>query len=261
MSNAWWQLVVLFLAGIFSGVSNVLAGGGSLVTMPLLIFLGLDAAAANGTNRLAIAIQNLFAIGGFRKLGVHDWRFGMMLFLPALPGVLLGVFTAVSIQDLLFRRVLSVIMVLVLLLIITKRTPVGGSAAVASLTVRRKLSAMAAFALIGFYSGFIQAGVGFIVIAAMLWTTGLDLVRINALKVFVIGLSTLVATVMFAMTGNIVWRLGLVLAAGNAIGGWLGSYVAVHGGERWIKRMLVVAVLALALKLSGLYNVFTGLLP
>ena len=87
---AYWKLLVLFITGILAGINNVLAGGGSLVTMPLLIFLGLDGPSANGTNRLAIAIQNIFAVAGFRKKGVGDPKFSLMLTLPALPGVILG---------------------------------------------------------------------------------------------------------------------------------------------------------------------------
>jgi len=257
----WWHYLALFVTGIFVGINNVLAGGGSLISMPMLIFLGLDSADANGTNRLAIAIQNVFAVSGFKKKGIGNWRFGLQMTFPAIPGAVLGVFTAVTISDMWFRRVLSMVMVLVLVLILARRSGHGSDKITpATLTPRQKYGAMLAFAGIGFYVGFIQAGVGFIIIGTLAWITGMDLVQINAYKVFIIGVLTWIAVVLFAISGHIVLSLGLVLAAGNGIGGWLGSSVAVKGGEIWIKRILVVAVLVMALKLSGIVEVIIDLI-
>ncbi len=248
-----WKLLILFITGILAGINNVLAGGGSLVTMPLLIFMGLDSASANGTNRLAIAIQNIFAVAGFKKKGVGEPRFSLMLTLPALPGVILGAIFASTIDDQLFRKVLSGVMILVLVLILTKRKRAPGNTILESdLTNRQKYLAMLAFAGIGFYSGFIQAGVGFLVIGSLTTITGLDLVRVNAHKVLIIGLLTWVAVVVFLIYGKIDWLLAMVLAAGTGLGGWIGSHAAVAGGEKWIKRVLTLAVLLMALKLSGI---------
>lgn len=249
-----WHGVLLYCAGVFAGITNVLAGGGSLVTMPLLIFLGLEGATANGTNRLAIAIQNLFAVAGFKRKGYSDPRLGIMLILPALPGVVLGAITASHIGDQLFRRILSVVMLLVLGLILTRGKAKSSTPGTETpLTGRRRLLIMLAFAGIGFYSGFIQAGVGFITIAALTSIAGLDLVTTNAHKVFVIGALTWIAVVVFIINGRIVWSLSLILAAGTATGGWLGSHIAVIGGEKWIRRFLTVAVIAMALKLMDLF--------
>ena len=251
--TTWWWAPVLFTTGIFVGINNVLAGGGSLISMPLLIFMGLDPAVANGSNRVAIAIQNVFAVTGFKSKGVGNARFSTLMILPALPGVILGAVLASTISGDLFKKILSIIMVVVLILILMKRTNKASSLIDESnLSKGRILASMLAFAGIGFYSGFIQAGVGFIVIGSMTLITGMDLVRINAHKVFIIGACTWVAVIVFAVYGKINWPAAMILAAGNAIGGWLGSLAAVAGGEKWIKRILVVAVLAMAFKLSGL---------
>ncbi|MCD4652891.1 sulfite exporter TauE/SafE family protein [bacterium] len=249
-----WQYIILYVTGVFAGICNVLAGGGSLVTIPLLIFFGLESADANGTNRLAIAIQNIFAVAGFKRKGFSNPRFCIMLILPALPGVIIGAITASSISDLLFRRILSAVMLLVLILILTKTKINDGSKVDENnLSSRKKILIMIAFAGIGFYSGFIQAGVGFITIAALTGITGLDLVKTNSHKVFIIGVMTWVAVVVFIFLGRIIWSLSLVLAAGTATGGWLGSHIAVMGGDKWIRRFLTVAVIAMALKLSGIF--------
>ena len=246
------HILILIVTGIFAGITNVLAGGGSLVTMPLLIFLGLDSNSANGTNRVAIAIQNVFAVAGFQRKGVGNPKFSLLLTIPALPGAVLGAIYASKIEDHLFRKILSIVMVVVLILILTKKTPKSQNPITEEdLTWKRKITAMLLFCGIGFYSGFIQAGVGFIVIASLILSTGLDLVRVNAHKVLVIGACTWIAVAVFAYYGKIVWQYALILSAGNAIGGWLGSFAAVAGGEKWIKRVLTVAVIAMAIKLSG----------
>jgi len=245
---------LLFVTGVFAGICNVLAGGGSLVTMPLLIFFGLESAVANATNRLAIAIQNVFAVAGFRRQGIGNTRFCIMLTIPAIPGAVLGAISASRIDDQLFRRILSGVMILVLILILARRKKQGSETTDESqLTLTRKILIMAAFAGIGFYSGFIQAGVGFITIAALTTITGLDLVRTNSYKVFVIGILTWVAVGVFIYLDKIVWHLSLILALGTATGGWLGSYVAVIGGEKWVKRVLTAAVILSALKLAGVF--------
>jgi len=248
------NLVILFFAGVVAGVCNVMAGGGSLLTIPLLIFLGLDSAGANGTNRVAIAIQNVFAVAGFRRKGFGDVRFCIFLILPALPGAVLGAVTASKIDDMLFRRILSIVMIMVLVIILSRNSgePSKKSSS-ANLTRKQKILIMLAFTGIGFYAGFIQAGVGYLIIAALTSIAHLDLVRSNCYKVFVVGALTWVTIAIFMWFNHIVWGMAIVLSAGSAIGGWLGSYVAVIGGEKWIKAFLTVSVILMALKLSGLF--------
>ncbi len=249
-SDAPWKLLLLFTVGIFAGITNVLAGGGSLITIPLLIFLGCDGATANGTNRLSIVAQSISAVAGFKSRGVGDWRFSMLLVLPAIPGAILGAIYASTIDHALFRKVLAMVMIGVLILILTKRSGSSGNRIEeSSLHASQKILAMLAFAGIGFYTGFIQAGVGFLIIGSLQRITGLDLVKINAHKVFVIGIITVISLFVFIAYDRMIWSLAIVLAAGNAIGGWLGSLAAVAGGEIWIKRVLVVATVAMAVKL------------
>jgi uncharacterized membrane protein YfcA len=104
----------------------------------------------------------------------------------------------------------------------------------------------------GFYGGFIQAGVGFILMAILYRVLGLDLVRVNMHKVFIVGVYTIPAIVVFALHDDVIWRTGLILAAGNAIGGWIGSHVAVKRGERMIRLVLYAALIAMAVRLLTL---------
>ncbi len=246
--------LLVLVIGAVAGWINVFAGGGSLLTLPLLIFLGLPSAIANGTNRVAVTAQNIFAVMGFRSKGVADWRLSVFFSVPAILGAILGARIAMDLPDALFRRVLAIVMVAVLVIVIwdpAKRMKRVNRA----MTGWRAVIAAAGFFLIGMYGGFLQAGVGFLIIAFIVFLTGFDLVRTNALKVFVIGVLTIVALVMFAIEGKVDWPLGIALGIGNSLGGWFGSRFQVEKGEKVVRIMLVVAVLIMALQLSGVIHI------
>ncbi len=242
-----WQLLLLFGIGLVAGVINVLAGGGSLLTMPLLIFLGLPAAMANGTNRVAILLQNIVAVQGFRHRGRLPLKPALLGTGPAAVGGVLGARLALDMDDSTFRLVLAGVMLMVAVLMIVDPARRWRFPA-ADLTPRRIVIWVALFFLVGIYGGFIQAGVGFIMITGLL-AFGLDLVRINAIKVFVVMVFTLCALPAFAWAGQVNWPLGLTLAAGNMVGGWLGSQLAVSKGHGWLRKMVLVVTVLLALKL------------
>ena len=243
-----WHIPVIFTAGILAGFINTLAGGGSLLTLPILIFLGLPTAVANGTNRIAIVAQCAFAVAGFKKKGVSNFKLSLLLSTPAIIGAIIGAYFAVDISDVLFRRVLAVIMLLVLGLILwNPRQDSSGSSN--SLGRRQLITAMTVFFFIGIYGGFIQVGVGFIIIAALTTITKFNLVVTNSHKVFIAGIYTIFALIVFAFNGKVCWEIGLCLAAGMGLGGWIGSHWAVTKGERWIRVVLAICVVAMVIKL------------
>ena len=243
----FWQLPLLFFAGILAGVLNVLAGGGSLLTLPLLIFMGLHSSIANGTNRIAIFCQNLFAIRGFRSHGYFPLKLVLLCTPPALFGSWLGAGLAINMDDLLFKQILGIIMICVLMFTILdpiKRI----SREDVHFGTWRKTVLFISFFFVGAYGGFVQAGVGFIIIFALL-VHGLDLVSINAVKVFVVFVYTAIALGLFVYHNQINYSLGIGLAAGNSIGGMIGPKLAVAKGHDWIKKVVNGAVLVFALKL------------
>lgn len=242
-----WQVPLLFAVGIVAGILNVLAGGGSLLTLPLLIFMGLPAGIANGTNRVAIFCQNLFAIRGFRKRGYFPLELALLCTPPALAGSWLGASLAISMDDMLFKRLLGVIMigVLIFTLVDPMKKRIPGHV---RFSAWRKLVLFVSFFFVGVYGGFVQAGVGFIIIVALL-IHGLDLIRINAVKVFVVFVYTAIALGVFVYHGQVNYVLGFGLAAGNSIGGAIGPRLAVAKGHDWIKMVVNATVLVFALKL------------
>lgn len=243
----YWQLPLLFVVGIVAGVINTLAGGGSLLTLPLLIFMGLPGAVANGTNRIAIFCQNIFAIRGFSKRGVMPMQLVLLCTPPALLGSWVGANLAITLDDQVFKRLLALIMIGVL--IFTAVDPMKRFRQEdVSFGLWRKVLLVISFFGVGIYGGFVQAGVGFLIITALL-VHGLDLVRINAIKVFVIFAYTFVALGVFIYHGQVDYSLGFALAAGNSIGGMVGPKLAVEKGHDWIKKVVSITVLIFALKL------------
>jgi len=242
-----WQIPALMLVGVIAGFLNVLAGGGSLLTLPLLIFFGLPAATANGTNRVAIFCQNIFAITGFKRQGVFPIRLALLCMPPALLGSYLGANLAINVDEMLFRRLLAMIMVGVLLFMVFDPMKRFRSQE-KPMTPMRTVVLMVSFFGVGVYGGFVQAGVGFLIITALL-VHGLDLVRINAVKVLVIFAFTAVALGVFVLHGQVDYVLGLSLAVGNSLGGWIATHYAVKKGHDWIKRFVIVTVLVFAMRL------------
>ena len=241
---------VVFFSGLVAGFINVVAGGGSLLTLPVLLFLGLPAATANATNRVGILMQNVVATSTFHRQGLLEAGLGLRLMLAAAPGAALGALVAVDVDDRLFRWMLGAVMLLVLVSIIRRRRSPGSESSPAGLAVeRRPLALYASFFFVGFHSGFIQAGVGFVIIAALSSFGGLGLIRSNGIKVMTIMMIQVIALSIFATLGSVHWVWGLTLAAGTMIGGWAGVRWQVKKGEVWVYRILVAAVIIFAVKL------------
>jgi uncharacterized membrane protein YfcA len=254
LNHPFVQLVIVVTTGVCAGFLNTVAGGGSLLTLPVLIFLGLDGATmANGTNRVAIMIQNTVGVAGFRRKGVSDFRYGILIAIPAMIGAVMGALLVINLgkfdkNGVIFNRLLAIIMVGVL--VITLSNPFKKfQSDVENLGAFRKILAVLLFFFLGIYMGFIQAGVGFMIIATLTIVNGFNLVRTNALKMFVVLFCTLVALIIFVINKHVDWRLGISLGVGNAAGAWIGSHWAVEKGDKWIRIVLVVTVLAFAIKL------------
>lgn len=239
--------VLLIAAGLFAGFINTIAGGGSLLTLPLLIFLGLPSAEANASNRVAIFVQNVFSVAGFSSKGVMVFPFAIYVAIPSVFGSILGSLIAVDIKDELFNRILAIVMLLVMAITVFK--PKVAQQSEMELTKGKIWLNSIAFFLVGLYGGFIQAGIGFIMIAALTMINGFGMAKTNSIKVFVALCYTTAAIIIFQISGKIRWDYGIVLAVGNAVGGWVASRWSVHKSDRLIRMILVVMVLGLSIKL------------
>lgn len=240
---------MIIAVGTLAGFINTVAGGGSLITLPMLIFLGLPAASANATNRLAIMAQSLFAVRGFRSKGLSlPMPYSIYLCASSIAGGIVGAYMAIQIDDHAFKRILAVVMIIVVALI-TINPSIGGEGQAERLKPHLQIIGTLVFFGIGVYGGFIQAGVGILTIAALNLINRFSLVKTNYIKVFSVFLYTIVAIAVFAYYGEIRWWLGIVLAIGQGLGGWYASRWSVNKGDKWIKRILIVTVVVLAVKL------------
>jgi len=243
-----WQAGLLVVVGTAAGFLNVMAGGGSLLSVPVMVFLGLPGPVANGTNRIAILAQNLTAITAFFRRGFRDFRLSLTLALCAIPGAVAGALLGVRLEGVWFNRALALIMIGVMVIMHFDR---GSKAAVQGHEPTRKqlLYGHALMLGVGFWGGFIQLGVGFIIMPVLNRVMGLDLVRTNMHKVFIVAVYTSIALLVFASQVEILWMVGIALAVGNSLGGYLGAHFSVHGGERMIRLVLNAVLIVFIVKL------------
>lgn len=241
-----FEALLIFGGGFLAGFINSMAGGGSLLTVPLLSLAGVEGLLANGTNRVAVLLQNVGSGYGYARRDVGRWTEVAPVLFPSLVGGLVGALSIAQINDEIFERIFGVLMLPMLALSLWKPR---------MRDVHRPWPAWVTavvFFGVGVYAGAIQAGVGLILLL-VLGRAGFDLVTANAIKTYVILGVTALAVVVFAFESQVVWLPALVLSAGMGGGGYVGSQVAVDGGERVIKPVLVVSVVGLAGRMIGLY--------
>jgi len=246
-------------AGFACGFINTVAGSGSLITLPLLIWLGLPANVANGTNRVAILLQNIVGVSSFHQQKVLDLRGGLILAAPAVVGALIGARIAVDLDEELMRKTIGVLMavMLVVLLVRPKRWLAGRPEQAGR---RPGVWQFVLFFGIGIYGGFIQAGVGIFLLAGLVLAAGYDLVRANAVKVLIILCFTALALVVFVMHDQVQWGVGLLLAVGNMFGAWIASRMAVKRGANFVRWLLIAVVVVAAAELLGVVDWIVRLL-
>lgn len=248
MDLALWEYAALILAGVVAGFINVMAGGGSIITVPIMMFLGVPGPVANGTNRLPIVAQNISACLTYLRRGVPELRLVLSLAVCAVPGAIAGALLGVTISVEAFNIVLAGVMALVLILILTNA---GSQESNATLKPSRKrlLAGHGLMVLAGFWGGFIQIGMGFILLPILHRVLGLSLVAANIHKVFIILLYTLSALFVFGNQLELLWWIGGVMAVGNGVGGWLGARLTLAGGEPVIRALVIIAIAVMIVKL------------
>ena len=239
---------LLILVGFIAGIINILAGGGSLLTLPMLIFLGLPPHIENGTNRVAIIIQNIFAVKGFQSKGIKTYPFSLYLAIPATIGAIIGAIVGIKIEGELFNKILGIVMLVIVIYMVLKSNKISKNN-IERIKGKYFWLSIIAFFFIGLYGGFIQAGVGFIILFTLSNINQFSLVKSNAIKVTVALIYTLVAVAIFAYNDSVNWKYGLILSLGNATGGWVTSRWSVNKDDKFVKKVLIIMVLAMAIKL------------
>ena len=248
------EIIALIVAGLLVGFINTLAGGGSIISLSVLMVLGLPANIANGTNRIAIAVQTLTATSSFRQQKVLDTRKGIILGIPALIGSVVGAFIAVDINEEIFEKAIGAIMLVMLVFILynPKKWLSGREELISKKT---SIGQIIIFFLIGVYGGFIHMGVGYFLLIALVLGIGYDLVKANAVKVFIVLIYTPVALIVFLIYDLVNWEYGLTLTIGNVVGALIASRMAVKKGVNFVRWVIVVVILLTSGHLFGLYDI------
>ncbi len=259
-----FEIALLIAVGLMAGIVNTLAGGGSLLTVPLLVVFGLPGTIANGTNRVGILVQGVVACWRFDAEGISELRSALPLLPPVLLGSLIGAASATQIPDPIFEQIFAGIMLILLIPILQGRQrPAGQGRQRSSIQGRQRGSAPEAQRWsplkrgivlfgIGLYGGAVQAGVGLLLLF-VLNRAGFDLARANAIKIVIATALAIVTVPVFVLHQQVAWLPAAYVSIGFTIGATVGARVAVLGGESAVRRTLAVAVLVLAGHLLGLY--------
>ncbi|MBN1252697.1 MAG: sulfite exporter TauE/SafE family protein [Bacteroidales bacterium] len=248
----WYIILLVIVIGFVAGFINTLAGSGSLLTLPLLMFLGLPANVANGTNRIGILFQSIVASSSFKHNKVLDYKAGLWLGVPSIIGAIAGSIWAVNLTDEIMRIFIGVLLVVMFFIILYKPEAwIKGQAG--KVKEKPSIFQLIIFFIIGLYGGFIQAGVGFFLLGGLVLGAGYDLIKANAIKVFITLLFTIPALLVFIINNQIDYILGFVLAIGSMLGAFVATKFAIKKGAIYVRYVLLFAIGLSSLKLFGLF--------
>ena len=239
------------IAGVTAGVINTLAGSGSLITLPIFMFLcGLPADLANGTNRVAVIFQSGIGLHGFRKSGKVNYQNAGWIVVPAIAGALLGAWLASEMSAKQMTYVIGGLMVF-MLLVLTINPKRWLRQSDPSTRNNRQLASVAAYFAIGIYGGFIQAGVGIFLLIALVIVSKYSLKEANGVKLLVVLCFAIPTLVVFVLNNQVHFGYGLAMAVFQSLGAVLGVQVAtrVPNANVWIHRLLIVILISAASKI------------
>jgi uncharacterized protein len=234
-------------AGLVAGFANVVAGGGSLLAIPLLVFLGVPATTANGTARIAVLVQCLVATFSYHRAGAVEWRAVPLLAIPVISGAIAGALWASSMSDAGFELLLGWVTLGAGFLVVVDVGRFFGKRAGAAPS---RLALALALVATGFFGGLVQGGVGYLALAALTIFGGRELVSANVMKVVLILAFTPAAIAVFGAAGQIDLVYAVLLAIGHAVGGYLGASATLARGARLIRPLLFVTLVGAGVRLA-----------
>jgi hypothetical protein len=236
-----------FVLGAVVSLINSIAGGGSTLSLPIMIFLGLPATVANGTNRIGLIIGNFSSAINLARHGYLNMRIFLQLLMPTIFGALVGACFLVRIGDKLFQAILAVVICLVVVMSNLRKDILGRPPA--SPPEKLTLKGALGFFCIAIYGCIVQVGVGFVQIFGLTRYTGLSPIQINALKNALTNVFLLVSTIALGLSGKIDWPIAALMAAGAWVGGYFGSFLQRKKGNKFIQRFISVCSIGMAVAL------------
>jgi len=253
MELTWISIIILICSGIIVGFINTLAGGGTVISLSVFMFFGLPPLVANGTNRIAIILQNATAVGYFQRNKLIDWRKIIHYAVPVVLGSLTGAAIAGVISNQLFLYIFAVVVILFGIAMIFnpdrfiyERTDL----------VNRKITIWQYFIyfLIGIYGGFVHVGIGYLFLAVLVLGSGYDLLKANVIKCVLILFYVPFSLLVYTMQDNVCWSYGLIHGIGNIIGAGLAARLAIKKGAPFIRYIVLILIAIAILQLFGVIN-------
>lgn len=236
-----WHYAAIALLGVAAGIINIMAGGGSNLILPVLMMFGVPADIANGSNRVGIFLQSLTGIRGFaRAKQLPDAAEALPVVLPMLAGGLVGSLLAATLPNSLLKPTLLLTMLFTAGMVLFKPTLFDAKSDKPRPMHRNALIALFAT---GIYGGFVQAGVGLLMLPVFAAMLGYNTIRGNALKLLCTLGFTTVSLIVFLLHGQIWWGIGLALAVGNSIGAWLGVKITLKAPVQLMRGLIFIMTL------------------
>ena len=245
--------IILILSGVLVGIINTLAGGGAIITMTLFTVLGLPIGVANGTNRIAVILQNFTSSVAFIRKRMLDIKSGVKLALPAVVGNIIGSLVATRISDTIFTICMAVVLTVVLLYMIFdqshKHPHIHGGH-----PLDIKPLHYLWFLLLGFYGGYIYIGLGYVILAVTIWSMKLDIITANVIKGFIIFAATPFSLIVFIMNDQVDYIYGLWHGIGNVIGAIFASHFAMNWGVKFVRYFTLLILIICFADLIGVIS-------
>ncbi len=245
-----WHYIVAIGGGFVAGAINTLAGNGSAITLTILTeILQLPGNLANGTNRVGVFLQSAAGTLAFYKNGRLSLQRSWLYIVVTIIGAIAGVLLAIWVSNEQFKTVFKYLMVVMLFVILVK--PKRWLRETDLNRIPNLWIAIPLFLGIGFYGGFIQMGMGIFFLAIMVLCAHYSLTDGNAVKLFVVAAYTILVLAIFHWKELVDWKIGGIIAIGQASGGWLTAHYASKNEQAnlWAHRLLVVIVTLVVIKL------------
>lgn len=242
MNYEWYVYLLSILAGALAGFINTLTGSGSLVTLAMLMFAGLPANYANATNRLGVLTQSTVAVATFYKNGKLNYQSSGWFVVPSVVGAIIGTQLAVNVSEKVIDTAIGTIMVVMLFVILIK--PERWLKVESKEKPNSKILTLIIFFIVGFYAGFLQAGVGVLLHVAFVLGAKYSIKDSISLKTFLVFLFTIPSLFIFIWSGQVEWGLAILLSIGQSVGAWSAAHFAMRhpSASLWTYRMLILVV-------------------
>ena len=246
----WVEILALITSGLLVGFINTLAGGGTIISLTILMLFGLSPSVANGTNRIAVLIQNIVAVRNFGKKKLIDTKKGIYYGIPTLIGSIIGAAIVIKINEKVIEYCFGGIMIIMLFFLI--KSPESWLKSNEKLLQKPvSIKMVIIFFFIGIYGGFIHVGVGYFILMGLVLGLGYDLVKGNAMKNFLVLIYIPFTLLIFVINGQVRWDYGLTHSIGNIIGAYIASKWAIEWGVNFVRWVMIVIIFLSSLQMFG----------